>query len=123
MTILMTKLPSIEAEQFNLPGLSEFLTTIDWTLDYPEEPAPQLTPGPDQLYFGPLQETLGEINPAARQLPLLEDPPLWDAQPAPAGMPELSRAVAPPSSSRPRKSRAARTRSGPKLSRGQMSLF
>ncbi len=123
MTILMTKLPSLEAEQYNLPGLSEFLTTIDWSLEYPEEPAPQPSPGPDQLYFGPQQEPLGELNPAACQLPLLEDPPVWAAQPAPAGTPELSTKVAPPPSSRPRKSRPARTRTGPKLSRGQMTLF
>lgn len=111
MTILMTKLPSIEAEQFNLPGLSDLLTTINRTLDYPvEELVIEPAPGPGQLHFGANQEPLGELEQAACQLPLLEDPPVWEVQPV-------------MSAPRPRKGRLARKRANLGLSPGQMSLF
>lgn len=112
MTILATKLPSIDAEQFNLPGLQEFTTTDAWVVNpYFEPPAQEpARPTPGQLHFGPNQEPLAESEAVARQLPLLPDPPVWEAEPAPAP-------------ARPRKGRLARRRSNLGLSPGQMSLF
>ncbi|MEX0789415.1 MAG: hypothetical protein WD178_01420 [Actinomycetota bacterium] len=113
MTTLLTKLPSIEAEQFNLPGLHDFLSSGGWVMNpYPvaepaEEPA---GPGLDQLHFGANQEPLSESPSEACQLPLLPDPPVWEARPS---------EPAP----RPRKGRLARKRSNQGLSPGQMSLF
>ena len=113
MTILATKLPSFDAEQFNLPGLSGFSTSLDWTLNpyADEEPVPdRVVPGPGQLHFGANQEPLSELPAVPRQLPLLPDPPVWEAEPA-------------PSAPRPRKGRLARKRANLGLSPGQMSLF
>lgn len=112
MTVLLTKLPSIEAEQFNLPGLQDFTTSDAWVVNpYFEPPAVEpVVPGPGQLRFGANQEPLSEAPSVARQLPLLPDPPVWEAEPAPARTP-------------PRKGRLARKRSNLGLSPGQMSLF
>ncbi|CAN5901037.1 hypothetical protein BH23ACT12_BH23ACT12_03840 [soil metagenome] len=115
MTILVTKLPSIEPEQANLPGLHAFLSSGGWVMNpYPvQEPAddPALRgPGPDQLHFGANQEPLSESSGEACQLPLLPDPPVWAAEP-------------PTPSPRPRKGRRTRKRSNLGLSPGQMSLF
>jgi hypothetical protein len=112
MTILATKLPSIDAEQFNLPGLQEFTTTDAWVINpYFEPPADvAVKPGPGQLHFGANQEPLSESPAEACQLPLLPDPPVWEAEP-------------PRAPARPRKGRLARKRSNLGLSPGQMSLF
>jgi hypothetical protein len=113
MTILATKLPSFDAEQFNLPGLSGFSTSLDWMINpyVGEEPVPnRVVPGPGQLHFGANQEPLSEVPAAACQLPLLPDPPVWEADPT-------------PSAPRPRKGRLARKRANLGLSPGQMSLF
>jgi hypothetical protein len=113
MTILATKLPSFDAEQHNLPGLSEFSTSLDWTVNpyMDEEPIrDRIVPGPGQLHFGASQEPLSELPAAPCQLPLLPDPPVWEAEPA-------------PSAPRPRKGRLARKRANLGLSPGQMSLF
>jgi hypothetical protein len=113
MTILATKLPSFEAEQSNLPGLADFSTSLDWTINpyVGEEPvAGRIVPGPGQLHFGANQEPLSEVPAVPRQLPLLPDPPVWEAEPA-------------PSAARSRKGRLARKRANLGLSPGQMSLF
>lgn len=112
MTILATKLPSIDAEQFNLPGLQDFTTNDDRVINpYFEPPAETaVRPGPGQLHFGANQEPLTEPPAEARQLPLLPDPPVWEAEPPSAPV-------------RARKGRLARKRSNLGLSPGQMSLF
>lgn len=112
MTTLATKLPRIDAEQFHLPGLHD-LTTNDCFLINPYfEPAVDaaVRPGPGQLHFGTTQEPLAESRPVACQLPLLPDPPVWEAEP-------------PTVPARARKGRLARKRPGRGLSPGQMSLF
>lgn len=115
MTTLLTKLPSIEAEQFNLPGLHDFLGSGGWVMNpyRVAEPAEEPVgpgPGPNQLHFGANQEPLTEPSAQARQLPLLSDPPAWEE---------------PPSGPSPRsnKGRPAGKRSNRGLSPGQMSLF
>lgn len=113
MTILLTKLPSIEAEQFNLPGLHGFFGSGGWVMNpYPAEPVEEPgtpAPGLDQLHFGANQEPLTEPPAQACQLPLLPDPPVWEA---PSGPPPRSR-----------KGRPAGKRPNQGLSPGQMSLF
>ena len=115
MTILLTKLPSIEAEQFNLPGLHQFLTSDGWVMNPHPEAAPAEdtvvpVPGPGQLHFGANQEPLSESSGEACQLPLLPDPPVWESEP-------------PAPSPRPRGGRGAKKKPGSGLSPGQMSLF
>lgn len=112
MTILATKLPSIDAEQFNLPGLQEFTTNDARVINPYFEPPADATvrPGPGQLRFGANQEQLTESPAEACQLPLLPDPPVWEAEP-------------PRAPARPRKGRLAKKRSNLGLSPGQMSLF
>jgi hypothetical protein len=113
MTILATRLPSFDAEQFNLPGLSAFSTSVEWTINpyVAEEPVPgRIVPGPGQLHFGPSQEPLAELPRVAVQLPLVPDPPVWEAEPHPPAP-------------RRRKGRLARKRGNLGLSPGQMSLF
>lgn len=112
MTLLATKLPSIDAEQFNLPGLQDFTTTNPWVINPYFEPPADATvrPGPGQLHFGANQEQLTESPAEACQLPLLPDPPVWEAE-------------SPRVPARSRKGRLARKRSNLGLSPGQMSLF
>lgn len=112
MTLLATKLPSIDPEQFNLPGLQDFTTIDPWLINPYFEPPADATvqPGPGQLHFGENQEQLTEAPVEACQLPLLPDPPVWEAEP-------------PSFPARPRKGRLARKRSNLGLSPGQMSLF
>jgi hypothetical protein len=112
MTLLLTELPSLEAEQFNLPGLPDFLRPMSWaTNSTPVEEGPEPpAPNPDQLHFGPSQEPLCEQPDEPRQLPLLPDPPEWESE---APVPER----------RPRKGRLARKRANLGLSPGQLPLF
>lgn len=111
MTALAMKLPTLEAEQFNLPGLQMYVVPAP-VYDHqplPEPPLDLYCPG--QLGFEANQETLIEQNSTARQLPLLADPPVWDLQPqAPARRPASRR-------------RSARKGTNQRLSPGQMSLF
>lgn len=113
MTLLLTKLPSLEAEQFNLPGLTDFVSP-DW-LSYPTAPGPEVpdlpAPGFGQLHFGANQEPLTEQPSKPCQLPLLPDPPVWEGEP-PA-----------PAARRPRKRGAAKKRATLNLSPGQLPLF
>lgn len=105
------KLPTLEAEQFNLPGLQMFVVPPP-VLDHQPLPEPDSAPYcPGQLGFGANQEALVEQNTPARQLPLLADPPLWDLQP--------QAVVRRPASKR----RSAKSRTNQRLSPGQMSLF
>jgi hypothetical protein len=114
MTLLLTKLPSLEAEQFNLPGLPDFLLSPAW-LPHPFVTAVQVpdlpSPGLHQLHFGANQEPLTEQPSKPCQLPLLPDPPVWEAEPpaAPAR--------------RPRKRGPAKKRANTGLSPGQLPLF
>lgn len=114
MTLLLSKLPSLEAEQFNLPGLPELLVSPAW-LPLASTPAAEIpdlpSPGLDQLHFGANQEPLTEQPSKPCQLPLLPDPPVWEAEPpaAPAR--------------RPRKRGPAKKRANPGLSPGQLPLF
>jgi hypothetical protein len=114
MTLLLTKLPSLEAEQFKLPGLPEFLVAPDWLplASTPAAEVPDLPdPGLDQLHFGANQDPLTEQPSKPCQLPLLPDPPVWEADPPAAPKP------------RPRKGRPAKKRANLGLSPGQLPLF
>jgi len=116
MTLAMT-LPALEAEQCNLPGLSSLFLPAVWLV--PKQLEPELStvtgipPSPDQLRFGANQEPLSEPVPPFRQLPLLPDPPVWEAEPE----------ALPASGTKPRKGRPAKRRTKSSLSPGQMSLF
>lgn len=114
MTLLLTKLPSLEAEQFNLPGLPEFLVSPAW-LSHPSVTAVQVpdlpAPGLHQLHFGANQEPLTEQPSKPCQLPLLPDPPVWEAEP-PAAPARRSRNRGP-----------AKKRANTGLSPGQLPLF
>jgi hypothetical protein len=109
---MLTKLPSLEAEQFDLPGLPDFLPTTSCVTDSPpaEEMPEPAAPNPDQLHFGASQEPLSERPDEPRQLPLLPDPQVWEAE-------------APAPERRPRKGRLARKRANLGLSPGQLPLF
>jgi hypothetical protein len=114
MTVLLAKLPSLEAEQFNLPGLPDILLSTSWfslssapAADMPDLPAPGL----DQLHFGANQEPLTEQASKPCQLPLLPDPPEWEAEPPAAPK------------RRTTKGRLAKKRGNLGLSPGQLPLF
>ncbi len=113
MTPLLT-LPSLEAEQCNLPGLPSFLLTAAPLVPQPAEKVSFVSPdthsSSDQLSFEANQEPLSETPASPCQLPLLPDPPVWEMGP-----------VAPAPKSR--KGRLARKRTNLGLSPGQMSLF
>ena len=114
MTLLLTKLPSLEAEQFNLPGLPEILLSASWfsASSTPAAETPDLpAPGPDQLHFGAAQDPLTEQPSRPCQLPLLPDPPEWEAEPAAAPK------------RRTGKGRLAKKRGNLGLSPGQLPLF
>jgi len=115
MTLAMT-LPALEAEQCNLPGLTSIFLPV-WLgpqrFDSPPPTPTDVPTSPYQLRFGANQEPLSEPAPPFRQLPLLPDPPVWEAEPAAPSTLETKR----------RKVRPAKRRTKPSLSPGQMSLF
>lgn len=104
------KIPTLEAEQFNLPGLSVYVVPAPLPELLPvEQTGPPNCPG--QLGFEANQEVLTEQSDTARQLPLLADPPIWELPP-----PAVARR--PPGKRRPVKKKGNQA-----LSPGQLSMF
>lgn len=97
----------IWSEQRALPGIRAAVTEVR-SPAVAEDPVP--APVPDQLCFGTEQPVLAPAPLPARQLPLVADPPLWEAEPAQ------------PSPANHRRERTRRLKSNA-LSPGQMSLF